>query len=148
MRTSLLSVLIAFVILIGCSSPDEPKVFMVEPASGISFKFKILEMIDPSYSRKQPENRYQGMNYKLTLTNNTGQQIYFNPGNVIIRINGVENVYTGPQGLGSGEWSTRACPTGSTVFNSYTVFPEELVGVKIEDIRTFSMEASGLKNSP
>ena len=148
MRTFLRAILIFLLILIGCSSPEEPKVFVFEPVDGISFKFEILKMLDPSYSKDDRENRYEGVNYRLTLTNNTEREIYFNPGNVRVRINGVASEYTRPQGLGSGEWTTKPYPTGSTVFNSISMFPEKLVGVKIEDIRTFSLESTGLEGPP
>jgi len=44
--------------------------------------FEIIEMLDPSYSRKKRENSHKSMNYRLTLTNNTEGEIYFNPGNL------------------------------------------------------------------
>jgi hypothetical protein len=139
-------VLIVFIILIGCSSPDEPKVFVVEPADGISFKFEILEIHNPIVTKNKPENPHQSMYYRLTITNK--RPVWFNPGNVKMRINGVENVYTGPNSLGSGEWATKAYPPGSHAFNSITYFPEELLYLKMEDIRTFSLVSDGLVDIP
>ena len=148
MRICFLSVVIVLLIVIGCSSPDKQREFVVEPVNGISFKFEILEMHGPSVTKNKPENLYQSMNYRLTLTNNTKQEIYFNPGDVIVRVNGVDNLYTGPQSLGSGEWRTEAYPPGSTSFHSFTYFPEELLHLKVKDIRTFSLVSNGLENPP
>lgn len=139
MRSTLLTTLISFVIFIGCSQPKE---YIFQPLDNISFAFEVHNL------KYRPDTTSVFVYYELTVTNNATNEINFNPDDIKMRINGLENKYTYYDSLGSVMTESQAYSTGSAVFDLYSVFSKELKGLKLRDIQTVTLESSGLEDSP
>ena len=139
MRKSLFAALITVTVLIGCSSPKE---YVFKPLEEVSLAFSLYRV------KYMSDTKSVFVRYELTLTNIGTTEISFDPGDIKIRINGLENEFTYYDSIGSVMTESQVYAPGSTVFNLYSVFPEELKGLKIKDIKTVSLESSGLEGSP
>ena len=120
---------------------------MVSP----EFKDNVLENLDVSFqfrrakTKKIQDQIYSFVYFKYSIKNHHPQKLYFHPGKIRVRYNGVINIAAEYESIASAQTRNVELPKGETDYFLSLVFKHISMDLKIDD---FEIIDTGLSENP
>lgn len=124
---------------------------LITPETIIYKKNNALENLDVAFQFERAETKellneiYSLVYFKYSIKNHHNKKLYFHPGKIRVRYNGVINTSTEYDSIASAVTETVELPKGDKDFFLYLVFKHISMDIKIDD---FKIIDTGLSENP